>query len=232
MNVFKPDWEEWINLNLSLGNCKLIMFQKSLEAGYTYDLIKSKLNIDYQVSKPVPAMCKDKIALRNARKIIKGTNCDAVKVEGGVKIYETIKCLVNNNIPVMGHVGLLPQSVKKKSDYKVQGKSYVSFKQIIEDSIAIEKAGAFSIVVECVTKDLADKINQSVNIPTIGIGASNKCDGQILVTEDLLGYSEKPAKFVKIYDNFKERTEICIKKFVKDLKNNNFPNFKNMYQIK
>jgi 3-methyl-2-oxobutanoate hydroxymethyltransferase len=75
------------------------------------------------------------------------------------------------------------------------------------------------------------KNNQNINIPTIGIGASNKCDGQILVTEDLLGFSEKPPKFVKMYDNFKERTEICIKKFVKDLKNNNFPNIKNMYQI-
>ena len=203
----------------------MIMHGKAVRRGTTKSLLVVDMPIGTYENNP-------KIALRNARKIIKGTNCDAVKVEGGVKIYETIKCLVNNNIPVMGHVGLLPQSVKKKSDYKVQGKSYVSFKQIIEDSIAIEKAGAFSIVVECVTKDLADKINQSVNIPTIGIGASNKCDGQILVTEDLLGYSEKPAKFVKIYDNFKERTEICIKKFVKDLKNNNFPNFKNMYQIK
>ncbi|MEY3429591.1 MAG: hypothetical protein RI930_418 [Pseudomonadota bacterium] len=145
-----------------------------------------------------------------------------MKVEGGIKVYETIKCLVNNNIPVMGHVGLLPQSVKKKSDYRVKGKDHLSFNQIIKDSISAEKAGAFSLVVECVIKDLADKINQSVNIPTIGIGASNKCDGQILVTEDLLGYSEKPPKFVKMYDNFKERTEICIKKFVKDLKNNNF----------
>jgi len=203
----------------------MIMHGKAVRRGTTKSLLVVDMPIGTYENNP-------KIALRNARKIIKGTNCDAVKVEGGVKIYETIKCLVNNNIPVMGHVGLLPQSVKKKSDYKVQGKSYISFKQIIEDSIAIEKAGAFSIVVECVTKDLADKINQSVNIPTIGIGASNKCDGQILVTEDLLGYSEKPAKFVKIYDNFKERTEICIKKFVKDLKNNNFPNFKNMYQIK
>ena len=87
------------------------------------------------------------------------------------------------------------------------------------------------MVVECVVKDLADKISQSIKIPTIGIGASNKCDGQILVTEDLLGFSEKPPKFVKMYDNFKKRTEISVKKFVKDLKNNNFPNIKNMYRV-
>jgi 3-methyl-2-oxobutanoate hydroxymethyltransferase len=172
-----------------------------------------------------------KIALKNATKILKETNCDAVKVEGGMKVYKTIKYLVDNNIPVMGHVGLLPQSVKKKSDYRVKGKDYFSFNQIIKDSISIEKAGAFSVVVECVVKDLADKISQRIKIPTIGIGASNKCDGQILVTEDLLGFSEKPPKFVKMYDNFKERTEICVKKFVKDLKNNNFPNIKNMYRV-
>ena len=202
----------------------MIMHAKAVRRG----IKKSLLVVDM----PIGTYEKNsKIALINARQIMKETNCDAVKVEGGIKVYETIKCLVNNDIPVMGHVGLLPQSVKKKSDYKVKGKDYFSFNQIIKDSISVEKAGAFSLVVECVIKDLADKINKSIKIPTIGIGASNQCDGQILVTEDLLGYSEKPPKFVKMYDNFKERTEICIKKFVKDLKNNNFPNFKNMYQI-
>ncbi len=182
----------------------MIMHAKAVRRG----IKKSLLVVDM----PIGTYEKNsKIALINARQIMKETNCDAVKVEGGIKVYEIIKCLVNNDIPVMGHVGLLPQSVKKKSDYKVKGKDYLSFNQII--------------------KDLADKINKSIKIPTIGIGASNKCDGQILVTEDLLGYSVKPPKFVKMYDNFKERTEICIKKFVKDLKNNNFPNFKNMYQI-
>jgi 3-methyl-2-oxobutanoate hydroxymethyltransferase len=202
----------------------MIMHGKAVRRGIENSLLVVDMPIGTYEKNP-------KMALRNARKIMKETLCDAVKVEGGIKVYETIKCLVNNNIPVMGHVGLLPQSVKKKSDYRVKGKDHLSFNQIIKDSTSVEKAGAFSLVVECVIKDLADKINKSVNIPTIGIGASNKCDGQILVTEDLLGYSEKPPKFVKMYDNFKQRTEICIKKFVKDLKNNNFPNFKNMYQI-
>ncbi len=202
----------------------MIMHGKAVRRG----IKKSLLVVDM----PIGTYEKNsKIALINARKIMKETNCDAVKVEGGIKVYETIKCLVNNDIPVMGHVGLLPQSVKKKSDYKVNGKDYLIINQIIKDSISVEKAGVFSLVIECVIKDLADKINKSIKIPTIGIGASNKCAGQILVTEDLLGYSEKPPKFVKMYDNFKERTEICIKKFAKDLKNNNFPNFKNMYQI-
>ena len=202
----------------------MIMHAKAVRRG----IKKSLLVVDM----PIGTYEKNsKIALINARQIMKETNCDAVKVEGGIKVYETIKCLVNNDIPVMGHVGLLPQSVKKKSDYKVKGKDYLSFNQIIKDSISIEKAGAFSVVVECVVKDLADKISQRIKIPTIGIGASNKCDGQILVTEDLLGFSENPPKFVKMYDNFKERTEICVKKFVKDLKNNNFPNIKNMYRV-
>ena len=202
----------------------MIMHGKAVRRGVTKSLLVVDMPIGTYESNP-------KIALKNAKKIIKETKCDAVKVEGGVKVYKTIKYLVNNNIPVMGHVGLLPQSVKKNSDYRVKGKDYFGFNQIIKDSIFVEKAGAFSVVVECVIKDLADKINESINIPTIGIGASDRCDGQILVTEDLLGFSEKPPKFVKMYDNFKSRTEICIKKFVKDLKNNNFPNIKNMYQI-
>ena len=200
----------------------MIMHGKAVRRGVNKSLLVVDMPIGTYEKEP-------KIALRNAKRIMKETNCDAVKVEGGIKIYKTIKYLVDNSIPVMGHVGLLPQSVRKKSDYSVKGKDDSSFNQIVTDSIFIEKAGAFSVVVECVIKDLADKINQSINIPTIGIGASNKCDGQILVTEDLLGFSEKPPKFVKMYDNFKLRTEICIKKFVKDLKNNNFPNIKNMY---
>ena len=202
----------------------MIMHGKAVRRGVNKSLLVVDMPMGSYEKNP-------KIALKNAKKIMQETNCDAVKVEGGMKVYKTIKYLVDNDIPVMGHVGLLPQSVKKKSDYRVKGKDYLSFNKIIKDSIFIEKAGAFSVVVECVVKDLADKINQSINIPTIGIGASNKCDGQILVTEDLLGFSEKPPKFVKMYDNFKERTEICVKKFVKDLKNNNFPNIKNMYQI-
>jgi len=170
-----------------------------------------------------------KTALSNAKKIMKETKCDAVKLEGGVKIYKSINYLVKNNIPVMGHIGLLPQSVKKTSDYRVKGKDYLSFNQILNDAVKIEQAGAFSIVIECVAKKLADKINNIVNIPTIGIGASEKCDGQILVTEDILGFSENPARFVKVYDDFKTRIEISVKKFVKDLKNKKFPGPKNLY---
>jgi 3-methyl-2-oxobutanoate hydroxymethyltransferase len=170
-----------------------------------------------------------KIALINAKKIIKETKCDAVKLEGGVKIYHTINYLVKNNIPVMGHVGLLPQSIKKESDYRVQGRNYLGFNQIIKDAIHIQQAGAFSVVIECVPKILADKICNTIKIPTIGIGASEKCDGQILVTEDILGFSEKTPKFVKVYDDFKSRMDLCVKKFVKDLKKNKFPDSKHLY---
>ena len=170
-----------------------------------------------------------KIALINAKKIMKETKCDAVKLEGGVKIYHSINYLVKNNIPVMGHVGLLPQSVKKKSDYKVQGRDYLGFNQIIKDAINIQQAGAFSVVIECVPKILADKICNIVKIPTIGIGASEKCDGQVLVTEDILGFSDKTAKFVKVYDDFKSRMDHCVRKFVKDLRTNKFPDHKHLY---
>ncbi len=119
----------------------MIMHGKAARRG-----IKNSLLV---VDMPIGTYEKNsKIALRNAKKIMKETNCDAVKVEGGIKIYETIKCLVRNNIPVMGHVGLLPQSVKKKSDYRVKGKDNLSFTQILKDSISIEKAGAFALVVE------------------------------------------------------------------------------------
>ena len=170
-----------------------------------------------------------KIALINAKKIMKETNCDAVKLEGGLKIYQSINHLVKNNIPVMGHVGLLPQSVKKKSDYKVQGRDYLGFNKIIKDAIKIQQAGAFSVVIECVPKILADKICNIIKIPTIGIGASEKCDGQVLVTEDIIGFSQKTAKFVRVYDDLNSRIEHSVKKFAKDLKTKKFPSYKYLY---
>jgi 3-methyl-2-oxobutanoate hydroxymethyltransferase len=170
-----------------------------------------------------------KVALKNAKKILKETGCDGVKLEGGVKISDTIKLLVKNKIPVMGHVGLMPQQVKHPKDYKVKGRSLEEQKLVINDLKAVEKAGAFSVVIEAVTEKLANKLTKLSKIKTIGIGASKKCDGQILVTEDLLGFFSKNAKFVKKYADINGFISKAIKKFKSDVITRKFPSKKNVY---
>ena len=170
-----------------------------------------------------------KVALKNAKKILKETGCDGVKLEGGVKISDTIKLLVKNKIPVMGHVGLMPQQVKHPKDYKVKGRSLEEQKLVINDLKAVEKAGAFSVVIEAVTEKLANKLTKLSKIKTIGIGASKKCDGQILVTEDLLGFFSKNAKFVKKYADINGFISKAIKRFKSDVIKRKFPSKKNVY---
>ena len=169
------------------------------------------------------------VALKNAKKILKETGCDGVKLEGGVKISHTIKLLVKNKIPVMGHIGLMPQQVKHPKDYKVKGRSLEEQELIINDLKAVEKAGAFSVVIEAVTEKLANKLTKLSKIKTIGIGASKKCDGQILVTEDLLGFFNKNAKFVKKYADINSFISKAIKKFKSDVITRKFPSKKNVY---
>ena len=141
------------------------------------------------------------LALKNARKIKKITKCDALKLEGGSEISKTIQVLVRNKIPVMAHIGLQPQKISSKKKYKVLGKLDKEKKKIIKDLKSVEKAGSFSVVLESVTEKLANEINKISKIPVIGIGASNKCDGQILVTEDLLGLTNRIPKFAKKFIN-------------------------------
>ena len=170
------------------------------------------------------------LALKNAKKIKKITNCDALKLEGGSKITKTIKVLVRNNIPVMSHIGLQPQKIFNKKNYKVLGKTNKQQRSIINDLISVEKAGSFSVVLESVTENLAKKINKISKIPVIGIGASNNCDGQILVTEDLLGLFNKKPKFVKTYENLRIRIKKAAKKYFRDVTKGNFPNKQHIYQ--
>jgi len=167
------------------------------------------------------------IAYNNAKRVIKLTKCDAIKLEGGIKIVNVIKYLVKKGIPVMGHVGLMPQT---STNFKVKGKNFVQKKQILKDALAISNSGAFAIIIECVVENLARKITKSVSIPTIGIGASRYCDGQILVTEDMLGLSDFSPKFVKQYTNLNKIMEKSIKNYVKDVKMRRFPSFKNVYR--
>ena len=170
------------------------------------------------------------LALKNAKKIKKLTGCDALKLEGGSEISKTIKILVRNKIPVMSHIGLQPQKISSKKKYKVLGKSDRELRKVIKDLISVEKAGSFSVVLESVTEKLANKINKISKIPVIGIGASNKCDGQILVTEDLLGLFDKSPKFVKKYENLRAKIRKAVKRYYNDVKYRVFPNKNNVYK--
>ena len=167
------------------------------------------------------------IAYKNAKNAIKLTRCDAIKLEGGKKVAKIIKYLVDKGIPVMGHVGLLPQS---STGFKLKGKNFMQRKKILQDAIAVSNSGAFAIVIECVVESLAKKITKSVSIPTIGIGASKYCDGQILVIDDMLGLSDFFPKFVKRYSNLREIIDKSIKNYTKDVKTRRFPSSKNVYK--
>ena len=170
------------------------------------------------------------LALKNAKKIIKLTNCDALKLEGGFKINKLIKILVKNNIPVMSHIGLQPQKISNKKKFRVLGRTAKEEKKIINDLMFVEKAGSFAVVLESVTENLAKKINKISKIPVIGIGASKNCDGQILVTEDLLGLFKKSPKFVKRYENLRSKIEKAAKKYYHDVLNGSFPSKNNIYK--
>ena len=166
-------------------------------------------------------------AYKNAKRVIKLTKCDAIKLEGGIKIAKIIEHLVKKGIPVLGHIGLLPQT---SSNFRVIGKDYIERKRILKDALAISNSGAFGIIIECVVKSLAKKITRNIPIPTIGIGASKYCDGQILVTEDMVGLSDFFPKFVRQYAKLNKSIEKCVKKYVKDVKTKRFPFTKNVYK--
>ena len=176
---------------------------------------------------PYKTYTNKSIAYKNAMKVIKLTKCDAIKLEGGKKVAKIIKYLVDKGIPVMGHVGLLPQS---SAGFKLKGKNFMQRKKILQDAIAVSNSGAFAIVIECVVESLAKKITKSVSIPTIGIGASKYCDGQILVIDDMLGLSDFFPKFVKRYSNLREIIDKSIKNYTKDVKTRRFPSSKNVYK--
>ena len=196
----------------------MIEHSKSVRMG-----IKKSLMI---VDMPHNTYRNPKEALKNAKQIMKKTKCDGVKLEGGKKIYETIKALIKNKIPVMGHLGLLPQSDKT---FKFKGKKKSERDRIIKDSQLLEKAGVFSIVLECVETSLAKIVTQNINVPTIGIGASKYCDGQILVIDDLIGLNQTNYKFVKKYGNIRNNISKAVSNYSKEVRKIKFPNKKNSY---
>ena len=166
-------------------------------------------------------------ALKNAKKIISKTKCDAVKLEGGSKVINIIRHLIKNKIQVQGHLGLLPQSQKGK--FQVKGKKMSEQLKILNDAKLLERAGVFSIVLECIKTQLAKKITDELKIPTIGIGASSCCDGQVLVTDDLIGLNQINVRFVKKYSNVTKQINSAIIKYKNDVKRKKFPQKKHSY---
>ena len=159
-------------------------------------------------------------AKKNAKKIIRETKCDAIKIESNNKNFQIIKTLVKSKIPVMGHIGYTPQFKKK---FKIEGKNKKEEKKLIKEAKLIEKAGAFSIVLECISPNVAKKITENLHISTIGIGSSSNCDGQILVTDDILGISGFYPKFIKRYVDLNRVIEKAVKKYSKEIRKNKFP---------
>ena len=165
-----------------------------------------------------------KSAEKNVKLIIKKTGCDAVKLENYKKNYKIIENLVKKNIPVMGHIGFTPQY---KNKFKVEGLTKIEENNLLKEAHLIEKAGAFSIILECISPNAAKLITESLKIPTIGIGSSVNCDGQILVTDDMLGLSGFYPKFVKKYANLERIIEKAVKKYTREIKLKKFPSTKN-----
>ena len=166
-------------------------------------------------------------ALKNSKKAIKETKCDAVKIEGGIKVKDIVRHLVKNKIPVLGHIGITPQTVKGK--FKSKGKTETEKRKLINDAKELEKSGAFGIVLECIYSDISKKITNLIKIPTIGIGASVHCDGQVLVTDDILGLTNAKIKFVKKYTNVKNIVNSAVLKFKKEVKSKKYPSKKYSY---
>ncbi|MBD8891728.1 3-methyl-2-oxobutanoate hydroxymethyltransferase [Roseibium litorale] len=170
------------------------------------------------------------VAFRNAAHIMKETGCGAVKLEGGSRMAETIHFLTERGIPVMGHIGLTPQSVHVMGGFKTQGRSENDWAHHLKDARDVAEAGAFSLVVEGMVEPLAAAVTKEVHIPTIGIGASSVCDGQILVLEDMLGLNPKPPKFVKVYGSLGEQIEDAVKNYAEEVKSRAFPGEGQVYR--
>ncbi len=171
-------------------------------------------------------------AFHSAVRILKETQCGAVKLEGGERMAETVAFLTQRGIPVMGHIGLTPQSINTLGSFRAQGREEGSWQPIEDDARAISEAGAFSIVIEAVAEPLARKITQAITAPTIGIGASAACDGQVLVLEDMLGLSPRTPKFVRRYGDLGPAIEAAIKGYAADVRSRSFPGPEHVYGMK
>ena len=172
------------------------------------------------------------VAFRNAAKVMKETDCGAVKLEGGRRMAETIRFLVDRGIPVMAHIGLTPQSVNVLGGFKTQGRSVDDWQAIEEDARLVAEAGAFAVVLEAMTAPLAERITGAIPIPTVGIGASPGCDGQILVMEDMLGLSPNVPKFVKKFGAIGAAIDRPIASYAEEVRARTFPSQEHVYNLK
>ena len=172
-------------------------------------------------------------AITNAGKLIQEAGAQAVKLEGGIKMAGRVQALSDAGIPIMGHIGITPQSINHLGKYQVQGNTFEGARKIKQDALALQEAGAFSIVLEGIYEDLATEITRDLKIPTIGIGAGINCDGQILVLHDLLGLGmDQSPKFVKRYANFADETKKAINSYIKEVRNETFPDSNHSYNLK
>lgn len=171
-------------------------------------------------------------AVCNAGRLMKEGRAQAVKLEGGQKFEEHIRAIVDASIPVMGHIGLTPQSINAFGGFKVQGKDEEAARQLLEDAKAVERAGAFAMVLECVPAALAELVSKQIGIPTIGIGAGAGCDGQVLVYQDMLGmFSDFTPKFVKRFADVGEVMKSAFRKYIEEVQAGTFPALEHTYKI-
>ena len=203
----------------------MIMHGKAVVRGSSQALVVVDMPFgSYEESPPV--------AFRNAARIMKETDCGAVKLEGGTHMAETIRYLVDRGIPVMAHVGLTPQSINVIGGFKTQGRTVDEWAAIEADAKAVSDAGAFAVVLEAMAAPLADRITKAVPIPTIGIGASPNCDGQILVMEDMLGLTPRVPKFVKEFGKVGKAIDRAIKSYAGEVRARTFPAPEHTYDVK
>jgi 3-methyl-2-oxobutanoate hydroxymethyltransferase len=171
------------------------------------------------------------VAFRNAARVLKETGCGAVKLEGGVHMAETIRYLTERGIPVMSHIGMTPQAVNMIGSFKPRGRYRSEWEPFEQDARAVAEAGAFAVVLEALAELLAARITKQIPIPTIGIGASAECDGQVLVLEDMLGLSPRVPKFVKVYAELGSAIEGAVKAYAEDVRSRAFPTSEHTYPM-
>lgn len=202
---------------------EMIHHTKAVVRGVKNSLVIADMPfMSYQIS--------SKHALENAGNFIKRAGADAVKIEGGSERVETVKALVKNGIPVLGHIGLTPQSIKEIGGYKVRGRGISEARKLIADAKALAKAGIFALVLECVPEDLGRKITKAVCVPTIGIGAGRYCDGQVLVSHDMLGmFSDHTPRFVRRYAELGRIMRDSLLAYKRDVEAGRFPGKDNIY---
>jgi 3-methyl-2-oxobutanoate hydroxymethyltransferase len=196
---------------------EMIHFSKAVRRGVRYAYLVGDMPfMSYNINREE--------AIKNAGRFIKEAGCDAVKLEGGLEVAETVRAIVLAGIPVMAHIGLTPQTAGQLGGFKVQGKDAASAQRLLDSALALEEAGACSIVMECIPDKLAGLISKTLKIPTIGIGAGPECDGQVLVTNDLLGLFERfTPKFVKQYIKLFPMIKEAVEAYRKDVEAGKFP---------